>query len=329
MEIKNFKAIPKIDLHCHLDGSFSAEFIKQTLGDSRSIEELNSVLAAPSNCSSLTEYLTCFDLPISAIQTKENITAGVLDVLSKASSDNVKYIELRFAPNCSTNEGLTLPDIYEAAIEGTKTGLEKYGIYSNIILCAMRHHDMNTNMKILNTMSDYVGNGICALDLAGDESMFPNENFADLFKRAKNMNIPFTIHSGECGSTENVRLAMEFGAARIGHGIALIKDSNLMEEIRKQRIGLELCPVSNFQTKAWSNMSTYPLRHFLDKGLLATINTDNRTVSQTSIERELQLAKDCLNIREEDFLTMYRNSVEISFADDNIKHRLLCEINSI
>lgn len=323
MEFGYQKNILNVDLHCHLDGSFSTDFIKKATGDTRSEEALNKTLSAPESCSSLTEYLTCFDLPIKALQTKENITAGVIDVIEQASSDNIKYIELRFAPNCSTAEGLSLPEIYEAAIEGSKVGFKKYGVYSNIILCAMRHHHQNTNMKILETMYDYVGHGICALDLAGDESKFPNESFYELFKKAKDMHIPFTIHSGECGSVENVRLAMEFGARRIGHGIALIKDSNLMEEIKKRRIGLELCPVSNFQTKAWDNISTYPLRQFLDKGLLATINTDNRTVSQTCISKEASFAYSKLGIKDEDFLTMYKNSVEISFANDNVKHKLL------
>lgn len=323
MKTESFTNIPRIDLHCHLDGSFSAEFIKQATGNQRSLEQLYRELEAPANCSSLTEYLTCFDLPISAIQTKENITLGVLDVLSQAANDNVKYIELRFAPNCSTSQELSLSNIYEAAIEGTKLGFEKYGIYSNIILCAMRHHDINTNIKLLHSMYDYVGHGICALDLAGDESMFPNENFYELFKKARDMKIPFTIHSGECGSVNNVRLAMEYGASRIGHGIALIKDLNLMKEIKKRRIGLELCPISNFQTGAWSDVDSYPLRTFLDNDLLATINTDNRTVSNTSMSKEFALSTKQLSIREEDLYTLYKNSVEISFANDNIKDELL------
>ncbi len=323
MELNTNKNTVIIDLHCHLDGSFSTDFVKQATNDARSHQQLTKILSAPENCSSLTEYLTCFDLPIKAIQSKENITNGVMDVLSTAASDGIKYIELRFAPTCSLEEGLSLQEIYEAAIAGSRLGFEKYGIYSNIILCAMRHHSLDTNMRILDTMYDYVGHGICALDLAGDESMFPNRSFIDLFKKAKDMNIPFTIHSGECGSVENVKLAMEFGASRIGHGIALIQDTSLMDEIKKRRIGLELCPISNFQTKAWNDYATYPLRTFLDKGLLATINTDNRTVSQTSIAKEISLATSTLNISEEELITLNNNSVEISFADDNIKHHLL------
>lgn len=320
--------MPKIDLHCHLDGSFSPEFIRKALKLPAIDDQLITKLKAPADCSSLTQYLTCFDLPISAIQTKENIINGVLDVLSQASSENVKYMEIRFAPTCSVNENLSLTDIYEAAIAGTKLGLEKYGIYSNIILCAMRHHQPDTNLKVLESMADYVGHGICGLDIAGDESQFPNQLFQELFSKAKDMGIPFTIHSGECGSTENVKLACQYGAKRIGHGIALIHDINLMQDIKSAGIGLELCPTSNFQTRAWSDMSTYPLRDFLDYGLLGTINTDNRTVSNTNMTTELTLAESKLNIREEDLLTIYKNSVEISFADDNIKHKLLTDGNS-
>ncbi len=324
MQITNpYIDIPKIDLHCHLDGSFSPEFVNKALNSSIDKDLLLTKLQAPENCSSLTEYLTCFDLPISILQTKENITDGVLDVLSQAKEENLAYIELRFAPNCSTAQGLSLPEIYESAIQGCKNGLEMYGIHSNIILCAMRHHSLEDNLKILETMSDYIGYGICALDLAGDESVFHNSSFTELFKRAKDMNIPFTIHSGECGSYENVGLAMEFGASRIGHGIALINNYSLMQEIKAKGIGLELCPISNFQTKAWSHKPTYPLRSFLDAGLLATINTDNRTVSNTCLSKELEFSVENLDIKEEDFITMYKNSVEIAFADDNIKDKLL------
>lgn len=322
-------ALPKLDLHCHLDGSFSSKFIKNTLNLANTTDDLDNMLKAPESCSSLTDYLKCFDLPISAIQTKNNIINGVLDVLEQAVLENVKYIELRFAPTCSINENLRLDDILQASMEGCKIGKNKFDIDSNIIVCAMRHHDYETNSKLLDVMADYIGYGICAFDIAGDESKFPNQAFIDLFKKAKNMNIPFTIHSGECGSVDNVRLAMDFGASRIGHGIALIKDMQLLSDIKKQRIGLELCPTSNFQTRACQDYSSYPLNIFLKNGLLATINTDNRTVSNTNMTKELTLAINKLNIREEDLLTVCKNSIEISFANDNIKHRLLCQLNSL
>lgn len=314
--------MPKIDLHCHLDGSFSLDYIKAYSGLNLPDEALIKKLQAPEDCASLTTYLTCFDIPISCLQTKEGITKGVIDLIKQASSENVRYIEIRFAPTCSVNNDLTYRDVYEAAIAGCKLGYSTYNVYSNIILCAMRHHSMDTNMKILHTAMDYLGQGVCALDLAGDESAFMNTEFVDLFKEAKRLGMPFTIHSGECGSVENVKLALELGAKRVGHGIALYRDEYLMRDCLKSNLGLELCPTSNFQTRAATDISSYPLRTFLDKGLLATVNTDNRTVSNTNMTKELTFSVDKLGIKEEDLYTIYKNSIEISFADDNIKNQL-------
>ncbi len=323
MDYSTIANIPKIDLHCHIDGSFKPSFVKDTLHLAEPLDAISKQIQAPEDCKSLTEYLTCFDLPIKCLQTAQDITNGVLDILESCAAENIVYVELRFAPTFSLNNALTYPDIFEAAIKGCKLGRVKFGIESNIIACAMRHLPLETNMAMLHATTDYVNHGVCAIDLAGDENLFSNDQFVDLFKEAKRLNIPFTIHSGECGSVENVRLALEFGARRVGHGIALFKDQALMEECKRARLGLELCPTSNYQTRAVTNDMTYPLRQFLDYGLLATVNTDNRTVSNTTMTNELVLACDKLEILEKEISTLYRNSVEISFADDAIKHRLL------
>ncbi len=315
--------MPKIDLHCHIDGSFSTAFVKNTLGLTQDDASITDMLKAPVNCNSLTEYLTRFDLPIKCLQTKENITKGILDIISSAKKENIRYIELRFAPTCSLNENLSYRDIYEAAIEGLKQGKLLYDIDSNIIVCAMRHHDLETNIKMLDASMDYLNYGICALDLAGDESGFHNRLFKELFVHAKKLKMPFTIHSGECGSTENVQLALEYGAKRVGHGIALAKDKTLMEKCKSARLGLELCPTSNYQTKAVTQGSLYPLKLFLNNGLFATVNTDNRTVSDTTITKELHLVTKHFGIDKDEIIKLYKNSVEISFADDNIKNNLL------
>ena len=322
----SIKSMPKIDLHCHLDGSLTPEFIKKVSSVNLDQSDLIKKLQAPEDCKSLTNYLTCFDLPISCLQTEENITEAILDVLNQAALENIKYIEIRFAPAFSINPNLSYRQIYEAAIKGCALGYEKWSIYSNIILCAMRHFPPETNLAMLHSAMDYIGNGICAIDLAGDESAFSNKEFIDFFVEAKKYKIPFTIHSGECGSWENVRIALELGAKRIGHGIALINNKNLMLECGSKKLGLELCPTSNFQTKATNHVKEYPLKAFLSEGLLATVNTDNRTVSNTSMSKELTLATEKLNIDEKDLIILYKNSIEISFADDNIKNELFKQI---
>lgn len=316
------KSMPKIDLHCHLDGSLTPDFVAGALADGLSREELKCKLQAPATCQTLTEYLKCFDMPIKTLQTAANIKSAVLDVIAQAADENVRYIEIRFAPAFSVNDELTYNQVCEAAIEGTKAGLEIYNVHSNIILCAMRHLDYETNMLTLKSALEYLGEGVCALDLAGDESLFPNQSFIPLFEYARSSNLPFTIHSGECGSSENVRIALELKAKRIGHGIALIKDKELIGKCIDARLGLELCPTSNFQTGAATDISTYPLLDYIRLGLLATVNTDNRTVSNTTMSNELLFACDKLGITPDMLKLIYENSIEISFADDDIKHQL-------
>lgn len=311
-------ALPKIDLHCHLDGSLSREFIEKCLNKSVDPNELT----APYDCQSLAEYLTKFDLPVSALQTKGNLKNAVIDVIRQAKSENITYLEIRFAPTLSINNELSYNDIYEAVIEGTKEGFKAYGVYSNIIICAMRHHSEADNLNMLRAGREYLGDGICALDLAGDEAGFPNENFAYLFEEAVRLDMPFTIHSGECGRSKNIKIAVEAGARRIGHGICLTEDNDLMKLCKEKSIGFELCPTSNYQTKAVKPGMNYPLRTFIDYGIKATVNTDNRTVSNTTMSREYELITDQLNIAKEELILVYENSIELSFANDDIKNKL-------
>lgn len=314
--------IPKLDLHCHLDGSFSTDFVRSALNFDESDEVLLNKLQAPAICSGLAEYLERFDLPISCLQTADNISAGVYDVVKNASREGVKYIEIRFAPTCSLNSSLDYKDIYEAAIKGSENAKRDFDCDSSIIVCAMRHHSEEENLAVLNSAMDYLNNGICALDLAGDEAAFPNINFKYLFDKARAYNMPFTIHSGECHSIDNVRFALEAGARRVGHGIALVNDKSLMDECKKAHLGLELCPISNYQTRAVTGDEVYPLRAFLDADLLATVNTDNRTVSNTSLAKEYEFVINNCGINPDDIIKMYRNSIEIAFASDDIKNEL-------
>ncbi len=316
----DISTMPKIDLHCHLDGSLSRTFLMDTL-------HLNTLdaqkIQAPKDCQSLAEYLTCFDLPVSALQEKEHIRDAVVDVVRQAAEENVRYMEIRFAPALSANSHLDLENVVQAAIYGCQKAFDRYGVFTNLILCAMRHHSPKQNHLVVRCAREFLGNGVCALDLAGDEAGHPNEEFEALFEEARRLEVPFTIHSGECGSARNVAIALQYGAQRIGHGIAAIKDPTLMQACRDAHIGFELCPTSNFQTKAVTDASSYPLRAFLDFGLLATINTDNRTVSHTTLTDEYAFALEQLAMKKEDLRTLYKNSVEISFADDSVKHQLL------
>lgn len=320
------KKMPKIELHCHLDGSMNLDVTKELLkeiGKTYEDAQLMNMLQAPEDCPSLADYLTRFDLPISLIQTKNGLRKSAKAVALDAATENVKYIEVRFAPTFSTNEGLSIRDIIESVQIGLKEAEAEADIKTGIIVCAMRHLPMEINLAMLKEARELYGAGVVACDLAGDEKAFPTRNFVEFFETAKELGVPYTIHSGECGSVENIRVALELGAKRLGHGIAMGRDLDLMKECARRGIGVELCPSSNLQTKAITSFDEYPLRSFMAAGIPISINTDNRMVSGTTIVREFTRVAEKFALTEEELAKIYRDSVEKSFATEEIKHDLL------
>lgn len=315
----------KLDLHCHLDGSLNVDSVLEQLtvqGKFWERTELEKQLRVEPDCVSLTEYLKKFDLPLQLLQTSESLKRAAFELVRDAAQENVKYIEVRFAPMLSVNEHLSCKMVLESVIEGLQSAGKKYGVYASAIVCAMRHHLPEQNMEMLRTAREFLGVGVCALDLAGDESGFPTKLFRDLFAQANRWEMPFTIHSGECGSVENVREAIELGAKRMGHGIALQQSKELQAICREKRVGIEMCPTSNLQTKAVNNLTNYPLEKFMKAGIPVTINTDNRTVSGTTMTKEILLVKERLNQPDEVIIQCMKNAVETAFADDSVKHAL-------
>ncbi|BCN30086.1 adenosine deaminase [Anaeromicropila herbilytica] len=331
MQKEWIEQLPKVDLHCHLDGSISIDAMELIMKDyavKMSSEEIRARLQASEDCTNLTEYLQKFDLPLKYLQSEKALRLATHQLLKDAANENIRYIEVRFAPMSHVNEGLSCKNVIESVLSGLEEAKKQYNIQASVIVCAMRHYSLKNNMDMLTCAREYLNDGVCALDLAGDEIAHPTREQRELFIRAKELHMPFTIHSGECGNTENIREALALGAKRIGHGIAMKQDIQLMKECRDQRIGIEMCPTSNIQTKAVRAWKEYPLNLYLDQGLLATINTDNRTVSNTDMNRELLRVSGQLESDEETMLKLLHNAVEISFADDSIKHNILKELGA-
>lgn len=319
----------RVELHCHLDGSLNIDSVQEMLqnqGIAYEREELKEKLEVRRDCTSLTEYLEKFHLPLLCLQTKEVLKRAAYELVRDVATEGVRYIEVRFAPMLSTERGLSCREVIASVVDGLREGELEYGVFASAIVCAMRHHSPEQNMQMLEDAREFVGKGVCALDLAGDESAFPTKLFRELFLQAREWGIPFTIHSGECGSVDNIREAIELGAERLGHGIALEKSEELRKLCREKRIGIEMCPTSNLQTKAVESLEKYPLKQFLQEGLLVSIHTDNRTVSGTTLEQEEKLVKEGLQISDKMWLQCTKNAIQTAFASNEIKEELMRRI---
>lgn len=311
--------LPKVELHCHLDGSLSREFIERRLN--RKVSQ--SELSVSDDCRSLNEYLEKFDLQGKCIMDEEGLSEAGYDVLKSMKQENICYAEIRFAPLLSETEDMNCAKVIEALLAGLEKGKKDFGIEYGVITCAMRHHSEEENRRMIRTAREYLGCGVCAADLAGAEALYPMSEFMELFQETKKLGMPFTLHAGECGSVQNILDSVEAGAGRIGHGIAMRGHREVQKELQRKGIGIEMCPVSNLQTKAVESTKDYPMREFLDNGLKVTVNTDNRTVSNTTLTKELAFIQKTYGITDEEIRLMMKNAVDVAFADDAVKERIL------
>lgn len=325
------KDAPKAELHCHLDGSLSLETVR-TLADMAGAElpgedgQLLDRLQVEENCDSLVTYLKRFDLPLSLLQTEDTLEYAAYSLVKDAAAEHVIYLEVRFAPLLSMRQGLTCGQVVESVIRGLKRGQEETHTVAAALLCAMRHEDPKVNLPVLDAAKKYLNKGVCGLDMAGDEFHYPPLLHREFFEQARALGIPFTIHGGECGSADNVKDCLLLGARRIGHGIALRNDPDILHMAVESGCGIEMCPTSNLQTKAVSAWEEYPFLEFFNAGLCVTVNTDNRMVSNTTLTRELELLQELYGLEPEQIMAVTLNAVNQAFADEEQKAKLAAQV---
>lgn len=318
-----------IDLHLHFDGSLLPRTILELAREqniklpAEEPDELKLFLAAPQDCESLNEYLEKFDLPLLVLQTKEAIRKGMYTLISSLKEQGMLYAEVRFAPQFHLQKGLTQEEVVKAAVLGMQEALAGSFFKAQLILCCMRGADnRKENLETVRVAAAFLGRGVAAVDLAGAEALYPTENFEEPFVRARELGVPFTIHAGEADGAESIEAALRFGAARIGHGVRAREDKELLERLRRQRIPLEMCPTSNVQTKAVESLKRHPLLEYLRSGLVVTVNTDNMTVSDTTIEREYQRLSQELGMTTEDHRQLLFHAADAAFLTAEERGRL-------
>lgn len=325
-----------IDLHLHFDGSLPIDSVWEQLQkqgirtDITSKEELRERMVCPMDCQSLNEYLEKFPLPLSVLQTREGIRECMADLVRELASEKMLYAEIRFAPQLHLEKGLTQEEVVQAAIQGAQEGMQGTALKVQLILCCMRGADNHkANMETVMLTARYLGRGVCACDLAGAEALFLTEQFEDLFAYAKEMGVPFTIHAGEADGPKSMRDAIRFGARRLGHGVRATEDAALVNELADSSICLECCPISNVQTKAVADISLHPIKEFLYRGLLVTVNSDNRTISQTNIAKEISFIREHLGLTLEEERQLYLNAAEAAFISKEERKGLKDAITKI
>lgn len=315
---QDIEALPKIELHCHLDGSISLSTIRYLaqLADivlPESDRDLRQKVTAPQNAANLMAYLAPFDYILPLLQTETALELAAYDILEQAKADNIRYIEIRFAPTLHTAGGLTLTQVVSAVTRGLIKGEKQMGIKANALLCGMRHEPLASVMTLVDLLIAGQLSHVAGFDLAGVEADGFPADFAPVLKKITEHHIPLTLHAGECGCAQNVIDSVLAGASRIGHGVALKAIPETWDMLKAKQITIEMAPTSNFQTKAVDCLDNYPFKQLLDAGLRITVNTDNRTVSGTTLNDEFEKVVKWYDLTARDCQKLSRYAFDAAF----------------
>jgi adenosine deaminase len=327
--------LPKVDLHVHLDGSVKPETLKElALEQSATLPihsdaELLSCMQVNEQCESLTQYLSKFSFVLPYMQTGKALERVAYELVEQASKERVKYVEVRFAPQLHRLQNLSIHEAIYHVVKGLERGEQTFGTIARAIVICLRSHPHEMNIHVVQEAARFYNKGVVAVDLAGDEASFPAKLFRRLFEEAGRLGLPITIHAGEAAGAENVQVAItELGAMRIGHGVRMLENPEVVQLVKEKRIPLEMCPLSNIQTKAVSGWDTYPIRCYMEQGIVVTVNTDNMTVSDTTILKEYEQLIDHFGFTLPEIATIIMNGVKAAFLEDEEKLLLIEQFES-
>ena len=334
------KALPKTDLHCHLDGSMRLSTIIE-LARSQGVtlpadteEGLAKAIHMGQLCKDLNDYLVAFDVTCSVLQTEEALYRAAYELAIDAAEENVRYLEVRYAPVLHQNKGLKLTQIVESVLEGLRQAEREANIRCGVLICGLRHTNPATSLRLAELAVAYKNQGVIGFDLAGAEYDFPAKDHKDAFQLILNNNVNCTCHAGEAYGPKSIAQALHMvGAHRIGHGTRLLEDGDLLNYVNDHRIPLEVCPSSNVQTRAVHDLASHPIRFYFDYGLRVTVNTDNRLITDTTITKELMLLHRELGFTLEDIVAMLISGFKSAFLPYKDKvtvlHAALKEIDEV
>ncbi|RTE03954.1 adenosine deaminase [Paenibacillus whitsoniae] len=327
--------LPKVDLHLHLDGSVRPETIVALAREqgialpTYETQALIPYMRVTEHCGSLIEYLEKFHFTTRFLQTGAALERVAYEVVEQSVEHNCRYVEVRFAPQLHRHQGLSIEETFHYVILGLRRAQHDFGTRFGVIAICMRNHSCASNMEVIEAAAQYAGKGVVAVDLAGDEATYPPEFFREVFAKSHALGIPVTIHAGEAGGAVNVEEAVTgLGATRIGHGVRLRENADILRMVKDRRIPLEMCPISNIQTKAVASWDAYPIREYMDQGLIVTVNTDNPSVSGTNITNEYRALADNFGFSPPELAKLIMNGVEAAFMPESDKVQFRSEMEA-
>ncbi len=318
------QAMPKAELHLHLDGSLRVDTaldLARTRGVDapRDWTTMSAALIAPMPCATQAELLDAFDLPIALMQDAEALDRITRELVETKAADNVRYLEIRWGPRLHLDRGLSLADGIGAVCAGAGEAAARTGVVVRLIATALRSHDPDGNVELAETAARFIDEGLTGWDLAGPEERFPDPlDHARAYDVARALGLRLTIHAGEWGGAAQVRRARVVDPERIAHGPGAVDDAELVAALRARDITLDLCPTSNWQAGIVPSVAEHPLARLHRAGVPVTLSTDDTTVSDITLSEEYVRAVETIGLTLPELWSIDRHALDVAFADEAV-----------
>lgn len=318
----DFSRLPKVELHLHLDCSVSYEAAAE-IDPKISRAAFQNRFVAPPKCTDLADYLTRAASGIQLMQTKEALQVVTLDLFRQLAADRVIYAEIRFAPLEHLAQGLSAAAVVQTILDSVAVGQQQTSIVAGVILCTLRHYSASQSLELVRLARQFQGSSVVGIDIAGDEGGFSIDQHIPAFAEADKMGIRRTAHAGEARGADSVwETIRHFQPTRIGHGVRSAEDPALLDYLLEHQLHLEVCPTSNIQTNVYPDLRQHPVDFLYRKGISVGINTDARTISNTTLTKEYQQLHDIFRWGKQEFLDCNLTALEHAFIEESVKSGL-------
>lgn len=328
MSASELAEMPRVDLHRHLEGSIRPRTVLE-LGEQyglplpRDLAGVRAEVQVSSPDPNLMAFIAKIDRAASVFVSPDACARVARECVEDAAADGLRYLELRFSPfYMAQPHGLGADTVIEAVVDGVGRGQREQGVRVNLIGILNRTYGPQSAWREMHVLLAHRSK-LVALDIAGDEARYPGELFVGTFRRARAAGMRLTIHAGEAAGPASVWQAVrDLGAERIGHGVHAIEDAALLDELARRGTGIESSLTSNVQTSTVASYAAHPLRVFLERGLRATINTDDPGVSGITLSHELTVAAPAAGLSPAQVRQAQANAIAVAFLSEGEKAEL-------
>jgi len=325
------RAIPKAELHIHIEGSLEPELIfalAQRNGVALAYPSVQALRAAYA-FTDLQSFLDIYYAGASVLLTAQDFHDMAWAYFLRAKADNVVHSEIFFDPQTHTARGVPMAAVIEGLSGACKRAQAELGISSALILCFLRHLSEADAFATLEAALPYREHFI-GVGLDSSELGHPPEKFERVFARCRELGLQLVAHAGEEGPAEYMWQAIDqLQVQRIDHGVAALQDPLLMAELAHTRLPLTVCPLSNLKLCVVKDLRQHPLKTLLDAGLCVTVNSDDPAYFGGYLNTNFEQTVQALDLSREDVIQLARNSFEASFISAERRADCLAQLRAV